>query len=134
MTPAILKAKVWLLASLSIFLPIKPLIITVGFLCIADMIVGIWKALKKSEPISSKRMSDTITKLMLYQLAIISGFLIETYVIDAIVPITKTIGTVISIIEFKSIVESIESVTGKKLLSAIKTAIGRKSDEINEQL
>ena len=111
MTPAILKIKIWLLACFSIFLPIKPLIITVGFLCISDMVVGIWKALKKKEPISSKRMSDTITKLMLYQLAIVSGFLIEKYVIEELVPITKTIGTVISIIEFKSIIESIESVT-----------------------
>lgn len=134
MTPAILKVKIWLLACFSILLPIKPLIITVGFLCIADMVVGIWKAIKNKETISSKRMSDTVTKLMLYQLAIVSGFLIEKYVIEELVPITKTIGTVISIIEFKSIVESIESVTGKKLLSAIKTAIGRKSDEINSQL
>jgi hypothetical protein len=134
MTPAILKIKIWLLACFSIFLPIKPLIITVGFLCISDMVVGIWKALKKKEPISSKRMSDTITKLMLYQLAIVSGFLIEKYVIEELVPITKTIGTVISIIEFKSIIESIEAVTGTSLWDKIRVIVGRKSEDVMDAM
>lgn len=128
---AFLQTKVWLLAAISIFLPIKELMLTIGFLVGADMVVGIWKSLKVGQPIRSRRMSDTITKMLLYQLAIVSGFLIEKYIITDILPIAKLIGSVIAIIEFKSIVESIEAVTGKNLWSKIKEVIGRKSDDID---
>jgi hypothetical protein len=127
-----LKTKFWLLAGMSIFLPIKGLMFTIGFLVAADMIVGIWKALKLQQRIRSRRMSDTITKLLLYQIAIISGFLIEKYVMIGSIPIAKLIGTVIAIIEFKSILESIEAVTGQDLWSKIKKLIGRKSDDTRD--
>ncbi len=129
-----LKGKIWFLAGLAVFLPIKELMLTIGFLVGADMVVGIWKALKLKQRIRSRRMSDTITKLLLYQIAIMSGFLIETFIISELIPITKLVATVIAVIEFKSIVESIESVTGKDLWSKIKTIIGRKSEDITDAM
>ena len=129
-----LKGKVWLFASLAVFLPIKELMLTIGFLVAADLVVGVWKAIKTGQRIRSRRMSDTITKLLLYQLAIMSGFLIETFIISELIPITKLIATVIAIIEFKSIVESIEAVTGKDLWSKIKTIIGRKSEDLTDAM
>jgi predicted neutral ceramidase superfamily lipid hydrolase len=129
-----LKGKVWFLASLAVFLPIKELMLTIGFLVAADMLVGIWKALKLKQRIRSRRMSDTITKLLLYQIAIMSGFLIESFIIAELIPITKLVATVIAVIEFKSIVESIESVTGKDLWSKLKTIIGRKSEDITDAM
>jgi hypothetical protein len=129
-----LKGKFWLLASLAVFLPIKELMLTIGFLVGADMVVGIWKALKLKQRIRSRRMSDTITKLLLYQIAIMSGFLIETFIISELIPITKLVATVVAVIEFKSIIESIESVTGKDLWSKIKTIIGRKSEDITDAM
>jgi hypothetical protein len=71
---------------------------------------------------------------MLYQIAIVSGFLIEQYVIAQFIPITKLIATVVAIIEFKSIIESIESVTGKDLWSKIKAIIGRKSEDLTDAM
>ena len=129
-----LKGKFWLLASLAVFLPIKELMLTIGFLVGADMVVGIWKALKLKQRIRSRRMSDTITKLLLYQIAIMSGFLIETFIISELIPITKLVATVVAVIEFKSIIESIESVTGKDLWSKLKTIIGRKSEDITDAM
>jgi Bacteriophage holin family len=129
-----LKGKIWFLAGLAVFLPIKELMLTIGFLVGADMVVGIWKALKLKQRIRSRRMSDTITKLLLYQIAIMSGFLIETFIISELIPITKLVATVIAVIEFKSIIESIESVTGKDLWSKIKTIIGRKSEDITDAM
>jgi len=129
-----LKGKVWLFASLAVFLPIKELMLTIGFLVSADLVVGVWKAIKTGQRIRSRRMSDTVTKLLLYQLAIMSGFLIETFIISELIPITKLIATVVAIIEFKSIIESIEAVTGKDLWSKIKTIIGRKSEDITDAM
>jgi hypothetical protein len=127
-----LKTKYWILGIVTIFLPIKELMITIGFLVGADMVVGIWKAIKLGIKIRSRRMSDSVTKMLLYQLAIVSGFLIETYIIEGLIPITKLIATVIAVIEFKSIIESIESVTGKDLWGKIKTLVGRKSEDLND--
>lgn len=107
---------------------------TIGFLVAADMVVGIWKALKLKQRIRSRRMSDTITKLLLYQIAIISGYLIEKYVITGTIPIAKLIGTVIAVIEFKSILESIEAVTGQDIWSKIKKLIGRKGDDTRDMM
>ena len=129
-----LKGKVWLFASLAVFLPIKELMLTIGFLVAADLMVGVWKAIKTGQRIRSRRMSDTITKLLLYQLAIMSGFLIETFIISELIPITKLIATVIAIIEFKSIIESIEAVTGKDLWSKIKAIVGRKSEDLTDAM
>jgi hypothetical protein len=129
-----MKVKLWLLGIATVFMPIKELMITIGFLVAMDMVVGIWKALKLGQKIRSRRMSDTITKMMLYQIAIVSGFLIETYIIEQLIPSTKLIATVVAIIEFKSIIESIESVTGKDLWSKIKTIIGRKSEDITDAM
>jgi hypothetical protein len=129
-----LKGKFWLLASLAVFLPIKELMLTIGFLVAADMVVGIWKALKLKQRIRSRRMSDTVTKLLLYQIAIMSGFLIESFIISELIPITKLVATVIAVIEFKSIIESIESVTGKDLWGKIKSIIGRKSEDITDAM
>ena len=129
-----LKGKIWFLAGLAVFLPIKELMLTIGFLVAADMVVGIWKALKLKQRIRSRRMSDTITKLLLYQIAIMSGFLIESFIISELIPITKLVATVIAVIEFKSIIESIESVTGKDLWSKLKTIIGRKSEDITDAM
>ena len=129
-----LKGKIWFLAGLAVFLPIKELMLTIGFLVAADMVVGIWKALKLKQRIRSRRMSDTITKLLLYQIAIMSGFLIESFIIAELIPITKLVATVIAVIEFKSIVESIESVTGKDLWSKIKAIVGRKSEDITDAM
>lgn len=127
-----LKTKVWLVACLSIFLPIQGLLLTIGFLVGADLVVGLWKALKLKQKIRSRRMSDTITKLLLYQIAIISGYLIERYVMVETVPIAKLIGSVIAVIEFKSILESIEAVTGQDIWTKIKKIIGRKSDDTRD--
>lgn len=119
---------------MSVLLPIKELMLTIGFLVAADLVVGIWKAMKTGQKIRSRRMSDTITKLLLYQIAIISGFLIEKYVITGMIPVSKLIGTVIAIIEFKSIIESIEAVTGTSLWDKIKVIVGRKSEDIMDAM
>jgi len=40
----------------------------------------------------------------------------------------------VAIIEFKSIIESIEAVTGKDLWSKIKAIIGRKSEDLTDAM
>lgn len=111
-------------AIISIFTPITPILLSVGVLIIIDFIVGLWRAFKMKEQITSRKMGNTISKMLLYQLTIISLFIFETYILGSIVPVTKIGAALISITEIKSIDESVEKMTGlgvwKKLVKIIR--------------
>jgi hypothetical protein len=111
-------------AAISIFTPVVPMLLTIGVLIIIDFLVGIYRAFKMNEQITSRKMGNTISKMFLYQLTIISLFLFETYILGSIMPVTKIGAALISITELKSIDESVEKMTGvgvwKKLVKIIK--------------
>jgi len=91
------------IASLAALAPIKMVIITVGFLILADLLTGIWAAKSRGEKISSSIMRRTISKIVIYQLAVISGFMLEMHILDSLVPVAKIVAGVIGMVEFKSI-------------------------------
>ena len=92
--------------------PVIPIMCTVGFLIAADFIVGIYRAFKMKENISSRKMGNTVSKMLLYQITILSIFFFETYILDGVLPVTKIAAGLIATIEIKSIDESIETMTG----------------------
>ena len=108
----------------AVFTPVVPMLLTIGVLIVIDFLVGIYRAFKMNEQITSRKMGNTISKMFLYQLTIISLFLFETYILMSILPVTKIGAALISIVEIKSISESIEKMTGvaiwKKLVRIIK--------------
>ncbi len=57
--------------------------------------------------------------MLAYQLAIITGFVLEKYLIDGMVPVAKMVAAVIGITEFKSILENTEAITEKKIFKDI---------------
>jgi hypothetical protein len=81
-----MKIKVSIGAVLAIILaflvPIIPLLILVFFAIIADTIFGIYKAYKLKEKITSRKMSQLVSKMLLYQLTIISLFVLEKYLLN----------------------------------------------------
>ena len=111
-------------AIISIFTPVTPILLTIGVLIMIDFFVGIFRAFKMNEQITSRKMGNTISKMFLYQLTIISLFLFETYILLGILPVTKIGAALISVTELKSIDESVEKMTGvgiwKKLVKVIK--------------
>jgi len=62
--------------------PIIPLILMVGFAIIADTIFGIYKAKKLNIQITSRKMSQLVSKMVLYQMSIISLFILEKYLLN----------------------------------------------------
>ena len=111
-------------AIISIFTPVVPILLTIGVLIVIDFLVGIYRAFKMKEKITSRKMGNTISKMFLYQLTIISLFLFENYILMGILPVTKIGAALISITELKSIDESVEKMTGvgvwKKLVKIIR--------------
>lgn len=122
-----------LIVSLSVLAPIKMIIITVGFLILADLITGVCASAKLKEKISSAVMRRTISKMLVYQLAIISGFMLETFILDNVLPITKIVAGVIGMVEFKSILENSNKIVGEDIFKAILIKLGSDNDKSKKE-
>ena len=113
----------------SLFLaPLYPVMLAIGFLLFADMVVGIYAAYKQKEKITSRKMSNTISKILLYNLTIIVSFVVEKYLFTGI-PFVKITAGLIALVEMKSLAENLYKATGLKLWDAIKQYITRSKTE-----
>jgi hypothetical protein len=101
-----------LLSLYAVFTPIQHLLLVVGFLVVCDFVFALRKAYVLNESITSRKMSNTISKLFLYTLTVIAVFLLEKYVIESSIPITKIVGGLISLVEIKSCDETFKSLFG----------------------
>lgn len=125
-----INVRTFLLSLLAVFAPIQPLMAAVAVLIVADTITGIIAAYKRGEEIRSSGLSRAVVKLFVYQVVIVTGFLMEQYIVpDLGVPVVKLLAGVIGVVEFKSLLENVESVTGLDLLK-IKKALGSKNDNL----
>lgn len=113
---------------LVILTPIKAALITVGVLVIMDLFLGLAAAKKRKEPITSSGLRRTVSKLLVYEMAIILGFITETYLAGSIVPISKIISGLIGITELKSILESLDEVNGASIFDSLIKKLGSKND------
>lgn len=113
-----------------ILAPIKAAMLTVGFLIFLDLLTGIWAAIKRKEPIKSAALRRTISKMIIYQLAVICGFLIEHYLVEGALPIAKIVSGFIGIVEFKSILENFNSIMGTDIFKVLIQKLGSKNDQL----
>lgn len=116
-----------MLAGIAALAPIHAVIVTVGILIFADLATGIWAAKKRNESITSGRLRDSVTKMFVYQTAIVTGFLIETYLIGGLVPIVKLAGAVIGFVEAKSLFENLNEISGQDLFKTLIEKLGSKN-------
>lgn len=110
---------------LAVVAPIQPLFLVTGFLIFADFIFGIYKAKKLGEKITSRKMGHTISKLILYNLAILSVFLLNHYLICTTLPLEKIVGGLIGLTELKSLDESFTMLFGFSFYDKIKKILKR---------
>lgn len=107
--------------------PIKPLLLACGALIVADTITGIIAAKKRKETINSADMRRSLSKMVVYQVAIISGFILEVYMLDGLIPVSKVVGGVIGMVEFKSILENVSVIAGQDVLQLVIDKLGSKN-------
>jgi len=104
------------------FAPVIDLLIATGMFVVADIILGIWAAYRRKDKITSKAATIGIAgKLILWPLIVILAGIAE-YVLPE-VPFIKGAGFLIIAIEGWSILENIETISGKKLLHLIKVLV-----------
>jgi hypothetical protein len=119
--------------------PITPLILITFGAIILDLYFGLWKVVRLSgwKAIKSRRMSDTITKTLLYVGAIVMIFLAEKFILVDISKnytnieflLTKGFTLFCLITEGKSINESYHAVTGKNLWKNLIIFVQRAREE-----
>lgn len=121
-------------------LPIKPLIVLVGVCIFLDTIFGVWKAKKTNNKITSKGLSSIVSKMVLYESAVILFFALEKFLVGDFILLftsiplflTKVIATLLVGIELTSISENIEEATGVSVWQRIKIMLGRVKEIKND--
>lgn len=134
---SIQKSSLQLLAVVStFFLPITGILFLIGFAIVIDTVTGIWKSKKLGVPITSRKLSAIISKLMLYEIAVILFYLIDRFILNDIIltffsvplMLTKILALVLVSIETISISENYKAVKGIDLWQAMKLLFARARD------
>jgi len=114
-----------ILAFITIFFSeLQSALIAVGFLIMMDTFTGIWGSWKTKgrKSIHSSKIGRIISKLILYQLAIIVAKVAETY-LSPVIPWVDVTAGILAIIEVKSIFENISIILGFDLWDRVRKSI-----------
>lgn len=118
-----------IISAASVFAPIKGIIITVGVVIVVDLVTGVLAAKKRGEKITSAGLRRSLSKALIYQTAILTGFLMEKYLLADIVPITKLVAGAIGMVESVSVFENLNKLSNNNLFSKILEVLGSVNDK-----
>jgi len=118
---------------LSFFLPIVGILILIAASVLLDTITGIWKAKKLKQPITSRRLSAIISKILLYEATVMLFYAMDKFLLNDIVLsffsiellTTKILALVLVSIEVISINENYKAVKGIDLWASLKNLFAR---------
>ena len=116
-----------LIATIAVISPVKELLLTVGFLIAMDFIFGVYRAYKKKEVINSRKMGNTISKMLLYNIMVLSVYFLDHYILKTGLNLEKIAAGLIGVIEIKSLDENFKILFGWSIWDKLKTAIQRGS-------
>lgn len=122
------------------FLPISGILFLVGFSIFVDTLTGIWKARKLKIPITSRKLSAIVSKLFLYELAVIGFYLIDKFILNDIIltffsvplMLTKILALVLVSIELTSINENYISIKNISIFQSLKNLFSRAKEIKND--
>jgi hypothetical protein len=125
------------------FLPISGILFLIGFAILLDTITGLWKAKKLKIKITSRKLSAVVSKLFLYEVAVIGFYLIDYFILNDIIlkffsvplMLTKILSLVLVSIEVISINENYKAVKGIDIWQGMKNLFARAKEiktDINE--
>ena len=125
------------------FLPISGILFLIGFAILLDTLTGIWKSKKLGIPITSRKLSAIVSKLFLYEIAVIGFYLIDYFILNDIILVffsiplmlTKILSLVLVTIECISINETYFAIRGISVWDSMKLLFSRAKEikgEINE--
>lgn len=116
-----------LIATLAVISPVKELLLTVGFLIMMDFMFGIYRAYRKDEVINSRKMGNTISKMFLYNMMVLSVYLLDHYILKTGLNLEKIAAGLIGVVEIKSLDENFKILFGWSIWEKLKNSIQRGS-------
>jgi hypothetical protein len=127
---------------MTILAPVKPMVLMAVATIILDMGFGIWRSVKKNgwASIRSRRLSNTISKSLLYSGAIVFIFLLEKFILADLLAyfisvdllLTKAFTAFCVFTEMKSINENYFSVTGVNVWEKFMQFVKRSKEQVEE--
>jgi hypothetical protein len=122
------------------FLPISGILFLIGFAILVDTLTGIWKSRKLKIAITSRKLSAVISKLFLYELAVIGFYLIDFWILNDIVKqffsvplmLTKILSLVLVSIEVMSINENYFAIRKISIWQGMKNLFSRAKEIKND--
>ncbi len=117
-----------LISTVAVFAPVKALLLVTGILIFSDLISGMLSARKTGQAITSAGMRRTVTKIAVYNAAIMLSFLTEKYMLDGFLPLSKIAAGLISVVELKSILENLDKINGNPIFSTLIIKLGSIND------
>ena len=131
----VMMLKTLLISIVAFFSPIYGLLLAVGAMIFLDTILGIIKSIKLEgwESITSRKASVIISKFLLYQLTVLTFFIIDYNLINEFAKLhyqnnyllTKLITISLCFVEAKSIDENIKSIFGFSIWTNLKEVLIR---------
>ncbi|MDF2449397.1 MAG: Bacteriophage holin family [Bacteroidota bacterium] len=112
-----------------VFTPILSTLLWLGVFIACDLVTGIIKARKTSKPITSRAMSQTATKTLLYFLLVICSHILDTQFLNVDflpVKITQLAAGFLAVTEFKSVAENMGEILGMPIWEFLKNKMYRK--------
>lgn len=119
-----------MLSVLAIFAPIQALLLTTGVMVFADLVSGVLAARKRGEPISSAGLRRSISKILVYEAALMLAFLAEKYMSD-ILPFVKMASAMITVVELKSVYENMSTLTSSPALKVLVDKLGSANQDVD---
>ena len=123
------------------FAPIQGLLISVGAAIALDTVFGVAKSVKTKQKITSRKLSNIISKFVLYQAAVLLIFTLDPFLLGEFFKLwfsipfffTKVVTIILIFIESVRIKENFEEAIKVDVFSMVKEAL-RKSKEIKEEV
>ena len=125
----------FIMSIITFFSPIAGLLLAVGAMIALDTILGVTKAIKLEgwESVTSRKASVIISKFLLYQLTVITFFIIDYNLINEFTKahyqndylLTKFITLSLCFVEAKSIDENIKAIFGFSIWTNLKEVLTR---------
>jgi len=114
--------------------PVAPLLLTIGFLIGMDFIFGIYRAHKTGEVITSRKMGNTISKIVLYNIMVLSVYLLDHYILNTGLGLEKIAASLIGIVELRSLDESFVKIYGWSIYDKINKSIQRGTSTTKDKI
>jgi hypothetical protein len=136
------KLTLFVFSLFTLIAPVKPMVLMAIFTIILDMAFGIWRSVKKNgwASIRSRRLSNTISKSLLYTGAIVFIFMLEKFILADLLAyfisvdllMTKAFTAFCVFTELKSINENYHSVTGVNVWEKFMQFVKRGKEQVDQ--